>query len=249
VPDRVFDEPRLANIYDELDPDRSDLDAYVELVAELGARSVVDIGCGTGTLACMLAARDIEVVGVDPSAAMLAVAACKEHADRVSWIHGVAPDVLPHQADLVLMTGNVAQVFLDDSEWAGTLDAVRQMVRPDGWLLFETRRPERQGWLEWNPEDSYNETDIPGVGSVASWYEVLNVELPFVTFRGTIRFQHDGAELVSDSTLRFRSGDEIISSLRTCGFTVADIRDAPDRPGKEFVVLARRTSATASPPP
>lgn len=246
MPDRVFDEPRLADIYDELDPDRSDLDAYSELVAECGASSVVDIGCGTGTLACLLAAEGIEVVGVDPSAAMLAVAARKEHADLVRWIHGVAADVLPHQSDLAVMTGNVAQVFLDDSEWADTLHAVRQMLRPGGWFVFETRRPERKGWLEWNPEDSYSETEIPGVGVVASWYELLEVELPLVTFRATIRFPDDGSELVSDSTLRFRSRNEIVDSLRTSGFTVADIRQAPDRPAKEFVVLPRPTSKTSS---
>jgi 2-polyprenyl-3-methyl-5-hydroxy-6-metoxy-1,4-benzoquinol methylase len=34
-----------------------------------GARSVLDVGCGTGSFACMLAQRGIEVVGVDPAAA------------------------------------------------------------------------------------------------------------------------------------------------------------------------------------
>ena len=36
--DAIFDEQRLAGIYDALDLDRSDLDAYVALVDELGAR-------------------------------------------------------------------------------------------------------------------------------------------------------------------------------------------------------------------
>ena len=42
MPDAVFDDPRLAAIYDALDPDRSDLDAYVAMVDEFGARSVLD---------------------------------------------------------------------------------------------------------------------------------------------------------------------------------------------------------------
>ena len=54
VPDAIFDDPRLAQVYDPLDPDRSDLDVYVDLVSELGARSVLDVGCGTGTFACLL---------------------------------------------------------------------------------------------------------------------------------------------------------------------------------------------------
>ena len=55
--DAIFEERRLAEIYDPMDPDRSDLDAYVALAEGLGARSVLDIGCGTGTFACLLARR------------------------------------------------------------------------------------------------------------------------------------------------------------------------------------------------
>ncbi len=73
-----------------------------------------------------------------------------------------------------------------------------------------------------------------------SWYEVLKVSLPFVTFRGTIVFEADGSTLTSDSTLRFRGRDEIESSLSDAGFRVADVREAPDRLGKEFVFLALR---------
>jgi predicted RNA methylase len=51
VADALFDEPRLAELYDPLDPDRSDLAAYVAMAGEFGARTVLDTGCGTGTLA------------------------------------------------------------------------------------------------------------------------------------------------------------------------------------------------------
>ena len=72
--DAIFEEPRLAEIYDELDPDRSDLDAYAAMAGEFGAESVLDVGCGTGTLACLLAGRGLEVIAVDPAAACLEVA-------------------------------------------------------------------------------------------------------------------------------------------------------------------------------
>jgi ATP-dependent helicase YprA (DUF1998 family) len=38
LPDAVFDDPRLAAIYDALDPDRSDLGPYLDMVEELGIR-------------------------------------------------------------------------------------------------------------------------------------------------------------------------------------------------------------------
>jgi len=51
VPDRIFDEPRLVEVYDHLDSDRGDLDVYMSIARGLGARSVLDIGCGTDTFA------------------------------------------------------------------------------------------------------------------------------------------------------------------------------------------------------
>jgi len=90
VVDAIFGHPRLASIYDAIDDDRSDLDAYVGLVEELGAESILDVGCGTGTLACLLAERGKQVVGLDPAAASVDVARRKPGADAVQWIVGDA---------------------------------------------------------------------------------------------------------------------------------------------------------------
>jgi hypothetical protein len=61
-----------------------------------------------------------------------------------------------------------------------------------------------------------------------------------VTFRWTYRFAVDGQVLTSDSTLRFREREEVERDLVAHGYVVDDVRDAPDRPGREFVFLARR---------
>src|SRR5690242_7566413 len=88
VPDRLFADRRLAGVYDPLDPDRSDLEAYVAIAAELGARTVLDLGCGTGTFAIMLAGQGLDVTGVDPAAASVDVARRKPGAERVRWVVG-----------------------------------------------------------------------------------------------------------------------------------------------------------------
>ena len=85
MPDALFAEPRLAAIYDALEGERPDLEAYAALVDALGARSVLDIGCGTGTFACLLASRGLEVTGADPAAASLDVARRKPGADWARW--------------------------------------------------------------------------------------------------------------------------------------------------------------------
>ena len=160
--DAIFEDPRLAVIYDPLDPDRSDLDAYAAVAGEFGAVTVLDVGCGTGTFACLLAARGLEVIAADPAAAALFVARRKPGADRVRWLHADATALPPLQVDLATMTGNVAQVFITDHEWAAALRAVRGALRPGGRLVFESRDPEQQAWLQWNRDQTYRRAVIRG---------------------------------------------------------------------------------------
>ncbi|MEJ8651812.1 class I SAM-dependent methyltransferase [Streptomyces sp. MS1.AVA.3] len=238
--DESFRDPRLAALYDPLDPDRRDLDAYLHLAEELGARHVLDIGCGTGVLALLLAERGIEVVGVDPARASLDVAKAKPGGDRVRWICGDATALPPLQADLATMTANVAQAIVDPQAWRRTLKGAREALRPGGHLVFETRDPSRRAWETWNREASYHVKEVPGAGSVESWADLIDVDGPLVTFRWTYVFAANGQVLTSDSTLRFRDRQEVEADLLGHGYVVKEVRDAPDRPGREFVFLALR---------
>lgn len=241
LPDPIFADPRLAAIYDTFDGDRDDLDAYAAMVEEFGARRILDIGCGTGSFACMLAQRGLEVTGVDPALASLEIARSKPFADGVTWIHGTAADVGAIGADFAVMTGNVAQVFVEDDDWLVTLGAARNALRPGGHLVFEVRNPAARAWERWGPDATRRRLEVPGAGIVEGWTEVTNVSLPLVSFRHTYRFESGGAVVASDSTLRFRERPEVEDALRARGFTVVDVRDAPDRPGLEFVFIAQRT--------
>lgn len=192
--DECFRHPRLAAVYDRLDPDRRDLDPYLRTAEETGARHVLDIGCGTGVFALLLAGRGIDVTGVDPARASLDVARGKPGGERVRWLHGDATTLPPLTADLATMTGNAAQEITDPEGWRRTLRGIRVALRPGGRLVFETRIPARRAWEEWNRGATYGVTEIAGVGAVESWVDLV----------------------------------------------VEDVRGAPDRPGREYVFVARR---------
>ncbi|MEV1333737.1 class I SAM-dependent methyltransferase [Micromonospora costi] len=241
MPDAIFAHPLLARVYDAFDGGRDDLDAYLAIAREWPTELVLDIGCGTGSLAILLAGHGHRVVGVDPAEASLQVAKLKDEAERVRWIHGDATALPALDADLATMTGNVAQVFLTDDDWAQTLRGIRAALRPNGHLVFETRRPERRAWQEWAADVDPVICDVPGLGAVERRLEVTDVSLPFVSFRYTYRFLADGVVVTSDSTLRFRGRDEVESSLAANGYRVLDVREAPDRPGREFVFVAERS--------
>lgn len=241
MPDAIFAHPRLAAVYDAFDGHRDDLNSYLALADELSADIVLDIGCGTGSLAVLLAASGRTVVAVDPAEASLTIAKAKAGAAKVRWIHGDATALPPLNADLAVMTGNVAQVFLTDNEWEQTLRGIGAALWPGGHLAFETRRPDYRAWQEWAADTGPVTLDVPGSGMVEQRHEVTQVSLPFVSFRYTYRFD-DGAIITSDSTLRFRSREEVESSLAAHGYRVVDVRDAPDRPGREFVFITERST-------
>ena len=76
-PDAIYADPRLAACYDTFDGERDDLDHYRAILTEHGARSVLDVGCGTGSLATSLALEGLTVTGVDPARASLEIGRAK----------------------------------------------------------------------------------------------------------------------------------------------------------------------------
>jgi ubiquinone/menaquinone biosynthesis C-methylase UbiE len=236
--DLIFEDPRLVSIYDAFDGQRKDLEHYVSLIKELDAQSILDIGCGTGCLANLLVDHGLKVIAVDPAGASLDFARSKPNAKHVEWILGDATVLPPLKVDLVVMTGNVAQVFVTNQSWIESLTSIRKTLHPNGYLVFEVRDPSKKAWLEWTRDKTYKRVDVPDVGMVEVWCEVTSVSQQIVQFRWTYVFESDGMTISSDSTLRFRESDEIQLSLEGCGFKVREIRDAPDRPGKEFVFIA-----------
>jgi SAM-dependent methyltransferase len=218
-PGESYTDPRLVDLYDLENTSRSDIGFYLRLADDLGARRVIDLGCGTGVLTRALAAKDREVTGIDPAAAMLAYARSKTGADQVHWIEGDSSALGTANADLVLMTGNVSQVFLDDNTLETTLRDIHLALQPGGYLAFESRNPADKPWLRWHREATRQQLDSLH-GPVETWLEVEAVSDERVQLLGYNHFLTTGETVIARETLRFRSAEEWTTSLVNAGLTV-----------------------------
>lgn len=217
--DLHYKDPRLVERYDIDNPRGIDYDFYVQLARDKKVQKIIDLGCGTGLLTRELAGYGWKVTGVDPAPAMLAYARQQPDAHLVQWVEGHAGKLGTPEADLAIMTGNVAQVFLEETDWFFTLHRIYDALRPGGYVAFESRNPEARGWESWNREATFERSDSPH-GPMACWVDVVNVGDGKVHFQGHNVFIETGEHLVADSTLRFRTQEEISSSLTQVGFKV-----------------------------
>ena len=242
MPDEIFTDPRLAAVYDLFNDFGEDTPFYVALAGETPKR-VLDVGCGTGRLACALAGQGHRVTGADPAVAMLEMAKRKPEAGKIAWVEAFADRLdLAERFDLIVMTGHVFQVFLEDAEILAVLKNLRRHLAPGGTLAFETRNPAAREWEEWTAD--YSETvEHPELGPVEASWVLTAVEEPFVSFETRHRFP-DGSRLAAPSTLRFITQPELAALLEQAGFTevewYGDWDRSPlgeDKP--EIIVLAR----------
>lgn len=156
----AYEDSRLVDLYDIDNPDGPDHDFYRSLADEIGASSILDLGCGTGMLTVSLALAGRDVIGVDPSGAMLAFAHARPGGDRVDWIKGDSTAIPNADFDYAVMTGNVAQ-HLGQEEWRRALGDPRHGMRAGNTLAFETRNPLARAWDGWSsPEHAGSDDSV-----------------------------------------------------------------------------------------
>ncbi|GAB2731160.1 class I SAM-dependent methyltransferase [Kitasatospora kifunensis] len=237
----MYSDADAAALYDHLNPWGSSDDFYLSFV--LDAPSVLDIGCGTGTL--LHRAREAghtgRLCGLDPDTAALARA--RRRGD-IEWIEGRAADVtLKAEFALAVMAGNAFQVFVHDDELRTSLAAIRTALAVGGRFVFGTRNPRARAWEEWNPSNPFDVVDHAG-RPLRMIYHVESVVGDVVTFTETTATR-EGEPLRTDrASLRFLGTDQIEAFLGKAGFKVeswyGDWESGPlGAASEEIVVVAR----------
>ncbi len=241
--DAHYTNARLVALYDTLNPQGPDTAFYLRMAGDTPLR-VLDLGCGTGQLACALAEAGHTVTAVDPAIAMLAVARRRPNAEKVTWIQGNAVTVhLGSQFDYIVMTGHTLQIFVGDEDIRALLRTIRGHLAPGGRFAFETRNPLTRPWENWTPEGSARRVSTESGGAVDVHHSVVHVEDFHITFETLHRFEKQGDTLTSRSTLRFLNRDQVGDHLLRAGFQEAEWFG--DWDGSPFTEFSREIIAVA----
>jgi SAM-dependent methyltransferase len=219
--DRLYSDPDLVEFYDIENKGGMDFD-YCVGFAEY-ARSVLDLGCGTGQLAAALAGGR-KVTGVDPAPAMLDVARGRPNGAKVDWVEGDGRTVrLDQKFDLVLLTGHAFQVFLAPDDRQAVLHTIAHHLAPDGRFIFDTRNPLAEEWLEWTPEQSERMLNHPRHGAVKAWNDVQrDPATGVVTYQTYYQIVDSGQVLSALSKIAFPTQESLATMMSEAGLVVEE---------------------------
>ena len=141
----------LAFSYDRLTNDvdyQATVDFYFQILEreELRPRTAVDLACGTGSVAILLAEKGLAVTGVDLSEEMLCVAAEKsmEMKNRPLFVCQSLQQLrLPVGVDLAVCALDSLDYITDPEDCRKAIQRIYRALNPGGCFIFDVNTPEK----------------------------------------------------------------------------------------------------------
>jgi predicted TPR repeat methyltransferase len=214
----------LAGVYDEVvvDPCHGRWASFLDELWSAdpeGVRSVLDLCCGTGLLAAELIARGYQVVGVDASDAMLALAR-----ERLGSEVALAQMSLPHlevegRFDAAVCTFDGFN-YLTPDELRLTLAAVALRLRAGASLVFDLHT---DGMMDFTVANPVVTGEAAGNDFVIS--SVVDRLLRTCDTRIELTRRRDGDPFSERHRQYFHSDADVRASLEGAGFDVTAVTE------------------------
>lgn len=141
----------LAASYDRLTNDvdyHAVVDFYFQILEKenLKPRTAVDLACGTGSVALLLAKKGLQVIAVDMSEEMLTVAAQKtqDMPDPPQFVCQKLQKLsLPRGVDLAVCALDSMDYITDPADCAEAIRRIYRVLNPGGCFIFDVNTPEK----------------------------------------------------------------------------------------------------------
>jgi SAM-dependent methyltransferase len=247
--DEVFEDGAFAELYDHFNPWMACDDFYLARAKAAGG-PILDLGCGTGMLACRIAGEGLDVTGVDPAEGMLNVARNRPGSDEVAWLKSDGQSLdLPHRFELIYMTGHAFQALLTDDVAVAVLQAAARHLTDTGRFIFDTRNPAARAWDAWVPEQSRIVIETPEYGRVEEWYDTrFDAATGIASLQHNYRFLDRGTTQTGTSRIRFIDQEDLERLVDPAGLVMetcyGDWQEQPFQPdSREIIAVTGRNTA------
>lgn len=181
---------RFAHLYDELMNDVP-YDKWLQFVNdvfkkyEINQPTILDIGCGTGTLPILLAKQNYKISGVDLSEEMLSVAMAKAEQERVQ-IPFYQQNMMElegfDQLDCITIFCDSLNYLESEDQVLRTFEKVHESLKDNGIFLFDIHSPYKIEEIFGEETFFIDDAELSLVWSCTQGEQPLSVEHDLVFF-------------------------------------------------------------------
>jgi len=187
-----------------------------------GARSILDIACGTGSHAIFMAKKGYDVTGIDLSREMLDIAKQKAK-NKNLHLQFICEDMrnlkFNSEFDVAYCFGLSFMEMITYDDINRSLESIRQVIKPNGLFIFDADN----GWEMLSPDpvrkyygkDTKTKVIWLGSGRLDKLRRVLHLENTFLIYEGDKTQIESGIE-----ELRIFFPDELQMLLTNANFKI-----------------------------
>jgi ubiquinone/menaquinone biosynthesis C-methylase UbiE len=219
---------------------------YSDKLKKYNAESVVELGCGTGSLASRFTANGFDYTGLDLNKTMLDIAERKSpgakfiEADMRSF-------QLPGKKQACLIAGRTISYLITNQDVLDSFNTIHRHLQTDGIVCFDNIDAAKFIPLIKNGKRVIHKAEFEGRKFHRESYWSVNGNQSWTFNWDSVYFEEDkkgGLKKIAEdnSTVRCFTKDDLCLFLELCNFSVKEIEDRPSYAFDTFVIVAQKNS-------
>lgn len=219
---------------------------YSGKLKKYNAESVIELGCGTGSLASRFTANGFDYTGLDLNNAMLDIAERKNpgaefiEADMKSF-------QLQRKKQACIIAGRSISYLVTNKDVLDSFNTINKNLQPGGIFCFDNIDAAKFIPFIKNGKRIIHKAEFEGRKFHRESYWSVNGNESWTFNWDSVYFEEDkkgGLKKIAEdnSTVRCFTKDDLCLLLELCNFSVKEIEDRPSYAFDTFVIVAQKNS-------
>ncbi len=219
---------------------------YSDKLKKNNAGSVIELGCGTGSLASRFTANGFDYTGLDLNKTMLDIAERKSpgakfiEADMKSF-------QLEQKKQACIIAGRSISYLMTNKEVLDSFNTINKNLQNEGIFCFDNIDAAKFIRVIKNGKQIIHKAEFEGRKFHRESYWSVNGNESWTFNWDSVYFEEDkngGLNKIAEdnSTVRCFTKDDLCLFLELCNFSVKEIEDRPSYAFDTFVIVAQKNS-------